>query len=280
MSVITQDIPWKRYLVLGALFFCSFLLPVWVVSLFLRETPTVAGKTELDPIFPDSLPVKSQGAYFTVKDNLRMTPIDGSDFLFFGWFKFDALPEENKEVVLISKIDSNRAAKPGFSIEIIRKGDSFRPSVYWKNVEGKGGRYEFDDFKLSTSEWYSFVLSYKSPNVLGMHIVSIKEGIHPEWSLLGGYRLKTPVYPHSTVAMQVGATQIGAFRGSIGPVGIISGKNLLDDIKDILKRLAKNPLGIASEFSTKDIIFLTVDGQTDKGPLKIPISQSSRLGAQ
>ncbi len=276
---MTQEAPWKRYLFLGALFFCSFLLPVWVVSLFLRDSSSSVANVDQDPLFPDSIPVKTRGAFFTVQDNPGISAIEGSDYLFFGWFKFDTLPQEEKEAVLVSKIDQSRGTRPGFSIQILRKGESFRPSVYWKNNEGKGGRYEFEDFKLSVSVWYAFVLSYQQPNTLGFHFVSIKEGEKPITTLLGGYKLKIPVYAASNVRLQIGAPQLGTFRGSIGPVGVISGKNILEDMRGILKELSKNPLGIESFFDKNDIKFLTTDGVNDVGSQHLIINQSTKLNS-
>ena len=275
---MAQEAPLRRYVFLGALFLCSFLLPVWVLSFLLKDSaPTIT--SEQDPVFPQSLPVRSRGAFFTVATHEHLTPREGRDFVLFGWFKFDVLPEPDKEAVIISKIDSSRPLRPGFSIEIARHGDSFRPSVYWKNSDGKGGRYEFNDFKLSVRQWYAMVLSYQQPTVLGFHLVTIDEQEKPTWALLGGYQLRVPVFPATNVPLQIGAPQLGTFRGSIGPVGVISGKKIRSDMKDILKTLARDPLNIKAAFHDEDIVFLTLDGQIDLSNHHLEINQSTKIAS-
>ena len=179
---------------------------------------------------------------------------------------------------LFSKIDYSQPYKPGFALTISRKLSLIQPSIYWRNAQGKGSTFRFSDLPVSLGDWYAFVVSYKQPNILGLHVVRIGEGEKPTTNLLGAYLLKVPVYPVNEIPLTVGAPQLGSFRGSIGPVGIVNGPDATGELKNILKMLAKNPLSINKVLDKKSTVFLTTNGVIDRGPLQLPIHLSTKVG--
>ena len=270
-------------------------MPLTGAYLYFKD-PQPATNADVDPVFPSSIPVKSRGSNFSIADHPDLSATDGKDFIFFGWFKFDGVPDEGQRMSLVTKIDFSKPTRPGFAIEVSRRDDYFRPSVYWKNAGGQGAEYDFSDFKMVLGAWYGFVVTYRQPNILGLHVVTIKDSIKadsvepdsetddahqnkkPLWTLLGGYELKIPIFPFSPkVPMTVGAPQFGIFRGAVGPIGVISGPSASKNLRGLLKVLAKSPLDVARYIPKQDLIFLTTDGTTDVGPNKLAIEASTKL---
>jgi hypothetical protein len=50
-------------------------------------------------------------------------------------------------------------------------------------------------------------------------------------------------------------------------------------MKDVLKKLARDPLNIQAAFREEDIVFLTMDGQTDLSNQHLDINQSTKIAS-
>jgi hypothetical protein len=257
------------------LFIASALVPIGIYYFIVEKD--LSGTAEVDKVFPSSIAIKTRGTFFKAVANPKLDPIADSDFILVSWFKLVEVPTADQEMVLLSKSDSTKRVANGYSIRLIRAGSYFRPLVLWHDPAGKGGKYEFSDIRIDPNIWYGFVLSYSQPNILGLHLIEQKEDAKPIRSLLGAYQLKVPVMPSTNVDLMVGAARFGTFRGAIGPVGVLVGKDLTRDIKQVVKTISENPQELHRYFDNDEVVFFTINGKDDLSSSKTQIITSDNL---
>lgn len=253
------------------LFAVSFSVPLYVAyeaAVYLKEPATVQAQKNIDPIFPDSIPITNQGSHIRLKHQPLLNPIEGKDFLISFWVKIRQMPSSDERMVLFSKQDFTNSLQPGYSLSIARYGNSLRPLVYWRDLSGKGGWYRFADLELHTKTWYMFALSFRDGTRLGLHVAEAEPGKKPKRELLGGFQLSVPVLPDATSDLILGSPRNGTLRGKLGPIGIFSGVYLKKHFEDIFRDLSRNPLALPSAIKEKDIVFWSIDGENDLSPLK------------
>lgn len=250
---------------LPLLFLVSFLLPLvfGFRALFPFSVDTENSGTEVDPVFPESVNVQSQGAYLSVSHSPELNPTSGSDLLLTAWFKLRRLPSSGERMVLLSKAENRPPFNPGYSLSLVRRGASLRPVIYWRDGSGRGGWYRFGEIKPAVRTWCMFSLSFRQEDLLGLHYTVLGADRKPSTELLGGYRLPASVIASSSADLVVGALPAGTFRGKIGPVGIFSGMRLTDEFKQAMKRITRSPLSTPSLFSDAEVKLWIKDGKSD-----------------
>jgi hypothetical protein len=75
----------------------------------------------------------------------------------------------------------------------------------------------------------------------------------------------------------VGAARFGTFRGAIGPVGVLVGKDLTRDIKQVVKTISENPQELHRYFDNDEVVFFTINGKDDLSSSKTQIITSDNL---
>ena len=129
------------------LFILSFLLPLYfglrVTGLLTDSTHSPAA--ELDPVFPDAVPVHDQGAFIRISGSRELLPKHGEDFLMTAWIKLRKLPSKGERMILFAKADNKAPFYPGYSLSLVREGQEIHPIVYWRDAGGVGGWYLFSE---------------------------------------------------------------------------------------------------------------------------------------
>lgn len=274
--MIASDVGRKGLLTL--LFAASFSIPLFIGAHFFSAHPKSQQQSdESDPIFPNRLQLHGQSAFISVASDSILNPQPDSEYLISTWFKLGQLPSDEEEVTLFSKIDQSNRLKPGYMLSLVKRGGSIRPVLYWKNEEGKGGTYEFSTFRLLPRVWNSFVLTFKEGSLLGLHRIEQEEGKKPVRELLGGFRLTTSVIPTTTAPLIIGSEAGKQFKGSVGPLAIVSGPHVLNDFNDTLKAMSRDPQRISDLFNSKDVVFFTTDGTTDISEYHRTITKSAMV---
>lgn len=254
---------------LSILFFISFAVPIYIAyeaSGYFTDPQDQETKKNVDPVFPDSIPISTQGSHIRLKHDPLLNPTKGKDFAFLIWFKVRQLPSDQDRMVLISKQDFSNSLQPGYSLSLTRYGNSIRPLVYWKDMEGKGGWYRFSDIELAAKAWYMFFLTFREGSLLGLHIAKAIPGKKPERLLLGGFQFSTPVLPDTETDLIIGSPRNGSFRGKLGPIGIFSGIYLKKHFQEIFRDFSREPLTLPSNIKEDQVVFWSPHGDTDLGP--------------
>lgn len=257
------------------LFICSSAVPIAIYYFLFDTAPLFTN--ESDAVFASSMLVKSRGTFFEVDPNPLLNPHIEEDFEIISWIQLSNEPNLDQDIVLFSKIDSSKPIPVGYYLKLVKRVNIFRPVVYWKDATGKGGTYEFSDLKISIGNWMSFVLTYSQPNILGLHLITLSADRKASRTLLGAFKLSTPVLPETTAPLVVGASRFGSFRGKVGPFGIFKGKEITKVLNNTLKQISKNPQNLTELYSKNQISFITLNGRKDVGPHKLSISLSDNL---
>lgn len=248
------------------LFISAFLIPLVAGGVLISFRGSGSGKEDVE-IFPDNIPAQAGGAYLRIGDSEFLKPLSGEDFLVSIWFNFRRIPAASETMMLYSKTDEARLPS-GYSLSLERVGSAIRPVVFWKDQEGKGGTYRFEDMRLPLRVWINFVLTYSEDNKLGLNAIFVRPGEKPIRLLLGGYKLSVPVYPVNRSDLIVGSLNRGTFRGAIGPMLIARGRSdsvgLGRNLRTILKSLGKNTSAVPPSLGKDSIMFWSPDGKADK----------------
>ena len=83
----------------------------------------------------------------------------------------------------------------------------------------------------------------------------------------GGYELDMPWKSLKGRSLKVGAIKSSTFRGSLGPIGIFSKKDLKRDIMSVLSDFMRDPTTLSGRFNDENILLWSPDGTTDLSPL-------------
>ncbi len=222
----------------------------------------------VDP-FPDSFPIFSPNLALHVPDAAGLDPVDGTDFLFFSWFRLRKTVAVNERVMFIAKYDPNSKIRPGYSFGLKGASDGTRPIVYWQNEREEGKWFTFTGASVRAREWYLMVISFRKGRFLGVHLVPHTSPKSVE--VLGGYDVGESVSPCNAADLVVGSFSDGSFRGRLGPFGVISRENLSDDLSKLIKEMAKTPLVVPSWLPPENV-FLWSYNRKDMGIKKLAVT--------
>jgi hypothetical protein len=159
--------------------------------------------------------------------------------------------------MFIAKYDPTSKVRPGYSIGLKGSSDGARPIVYWQNEREEGKWLTFTDTQLRAREWYLMVVSFRKGHFLGVHLVP--HSSPKSVQVLGGYDVGENVLPANGADLVVGSFNDGAFRGRLGPFGVIERENLSDDLSRLIKEMAKAPLVVPSLLAPENVVLWSYD---------------------
>ncbi|MDC0358900.1 hypothetical protein OAO01_08795 [Oligoflexia bacterium] len=249
---------------LAIIFLVSFAAPIiFGVSYSTFFSPADEDVVESDKLFPDAVSVPGPGTYLRVHAAKGLDPEAEKDFLFLVWLNLKKFPDVGEKIALVAKFDVSTPTRTGYTIGIARGEDSIYPILHWQNRAGTGGSYRFSDMRFLPKTWVMLAVTLQKGKFLGMHSAMVSEGTVPQLELLGGYELEPAVVPSSESGLVLGALSSGLFRGKLGPFGIFSGDNIIEELEDTLQQFLKEPLELPTAFSDKEVMLWSIDGVTD-----------------
>lgn len=250
------------------LFLISFSLPLIFTFRWRQPFATSAqSATDADSLFPNYIAVQSVGQRIEVAHANELNPVHGKDFIVSGWFKLARPLQIKEKVLLLGKDDSLAEPQSGYMIGLSRDTDTVRPIVYWGDAR-KGKWYSFADTSIAAQSWFMLALSFQDGKFLGLHIAIPSTEGKTELKLLGGYEVEDGVLPSSLGPFVLGAWGDGKFKGRIGPFGVFSKSAIGDDLKNILKSLARTPEELPAAFSSEDVMLWAPRGLQDQSSAK------------
>lgn len=245
------------------LFLVSFSLPLLFTFKFGGFFATPSTASDVDALFPESHPISGAGHFLRIAPAPDLNPQPGSDFILSAWFKLNRPPQVREKIVLLERMDADPAKPNGYILGVARESESLRPFVFWGDGE-KGKWYSFADVPVLVQTWFMFALSFQEDKFLGLHMATVGANGKVEVQLLGGYAVEEPTLPSSTRPLLLGAWDEGRFRGRIGPFGIVSKPELGEDLKPVLKQIAREPLEFPADLSRRDLKLFVPRGLEDK----------------
>lgn len=253
----------------------SGLLVFGIISLtsdlIFSTAPETAGK--INPVQK----IEGSGSHVRVSHAPDLNPEEGENFILTAWFKFRKLPDDGESFVLLSKVDSFLRSQRGYRLSLTREAGRIRPVVYWRNSDAIGGVYRFSPFDLRPHQWVMFGLSFSEGRYLGLHTVIRVPSRKPEVVLLGGYTLSTPVYPDASSDLYFGAFSGPPYKGSIGPVSILSMKERKDSLYRIFKETGVDGRPPIDLFGEDEVKLYVDETRTDRSTFKNLVTFSSEI---
>ena len=229
------------------LFGPTIILSLWPIS-------TSATRTSQVKVGPIQSIFSKRG--YEIPNSANLNPEENQNFYLSIWFNPRELPREEMRFPIISKINSERRAQPGYAIALHRFSDEIRPEVYWRNDDGRGRWFTFAPFVVSPQGWHLLVLSFRENRYLGLHGVTVASDGTGSIQLLGGYEFEAPILlGASSEPLRVGTFSTDGFVGDIGPVGVILGGSSKIALWDIIESAAEEPMLAPSVFK-KDAVKL------------------------
>ncbi len=281
-SLHSSSILGKKSLVPLVFFFLvSFLTPVavgyLVYSKIAEQNATAMSRINF---FPKSIVIEGDRDFIRIAHQDDLNPLPGKDFLFFAWFQLRRLPLEGNRLILVSKYSPETKNEPGYRIAIEKAGGTPRIAVYWRDSSGKGRWFTFGELPLLPREWFMLGVSLHNQRYLGVHTISLASTGKADVRLIGGYDLgEESVIPDSAADLVLGSVRSGGFRGRLGAIGIIQGKELARDFKPLLKELGKSPQSKPSSVSSRMIRLWTTDFSSDNSEFKHEFAREGGRGS-
>lgn len=102
--------------------------------------------------------LKGGGSFATLSEPASIDPQIDVDFLVSFSVRFERLPQNNERFNILSKYEQSSRPYSGWAIGLSRRAAQYRPEVYWKGSNGKGGWYSFAPLSLTPSTWYQLTL--------------------------------------------------------------------------------------------------------------------------
>ena len=254
-------------ILLPLVFLVSFAIPI----VFAAKVGGLFGVSRFfdaeKELFPSSIVVGSPGRFVRVQNSTELNPAQGKDFFFGGWFQFKRLPAVGETMLLLTKFDASLNSKAGYALGLIRSEKDIKPAVYWRNVRGKGGWYEFSPLDFSDRGWTFFAVTVRGGKLLGLHTAEPDRRGKIRLKLSGGFELAEEVFPENSVSLVLGSNTATGFQGRIGPFGIISSESQdAETWLDALTQIAGRPDRLPSMFSKNDLLLWTLGSKIDSSP--------------
>lgn len=251
--------------VLTALFLLSFSVPILVATYFGGFFEPRAGSNQgKEELFPDSFSINQADVYVEVQPGDGLDVIAGKDFLMTSWFKLRKIPISGDRIVLVGKFPDEKKPREGFGLGLFDDHGLLRPMIFWGTKDGGGRWYRFSEFEVPARVWVMFAVSLREGRFLGLHVAAEREPGKWDVQLLGGYDIGSDSVPALGQSLVTPALNQSRYVSRIGPLGIFHKPNLTQDLKDIVKKVARNPKEIPSEFSAEDIGLWIPDMNGDK----------------
>lgn len=213
---------------------------------------------------PVLLSVKNQRNQRIIEGTENLNPVVGQDFLLFVWVKPSRMPTPTSRAIVVLKFDPHRVTRPGFAVAFAQSAQGLRPEVYWKGASVRGGWYSFPELEIPLHKWTLLALSYRADRFLGLHAVVNREAKGASFKTLGGHVVDGTAPPEARVPIDVGAIQGGSsFRGDIGPLGVITGRQLEEHLLELLRAINRDPriapalppsLGVTAFFADRSLV--------------------------
>ncbi len=254
-----------RWFALAILFLAFFGLPVLLAGLF-GGIPFFGGKksSASSELFPNAFPVSSQGSFLRIAHAEDIVPREGKDLIVITWFRVKKFPDLGQRLILLSKYQGSPLPSEGYAIGLTREPQGIRPTVFWGDSKTKGKWFEFSETAIVPKEWFALILSFHGDRYLGLHIVRIIGSGIGDSELLGGYDLGDGAGMEMGQAdLLLGAPGERPFRGSIGPVAILSKKDLASQIKELVKAVQKKPLNFIDGLESREVRVWLPSGERD-----------------
>jgi hypothetical protein len=244
----------KRLFSLIGVFVVFFSLPLLGGIYWLINRPAGEVTPERTELISTAAKVIGDRSFVRIGHSRELNPQVEKDFMFSVWFNARKLPKPNERITLVSKYSSQLEHNPGYSIALEGRDSGFRILIYWKDAQGKGKWYVFNEFAIVPEEWFMVALTFIDGRYLGVYTVTSVVEKKADIVLAGGYDLgEEGIYPDSDSDIIIGATRNGQFKGSIGPYLIIQKRDVGTVLKDILKEISRNPREIPSLVAEKSI---------------------------
>ncbi|MGI6525091.1 MAG: hypothetical protein ACOX2O_07375 [Bdellovibrionota bacterium] len=249
-------------LLLMGVFAISFFGPLFLLKTVISSQTPQTVDPELEGSFKSARRIPGNVGRLKIVNSADLNPVKGEDFLIVGWFKLNKLPLDGERMILLNKYDRGKSDIPGYALAIERQGSDIIPFVYVNELSRKGRWYRFSEAKIIQHVWFMMALTFQDNRFIGLHSASLHVLPSDRIQLLGGYDLKREVIPESSADLFLGGQGKFAFRGFIGPFGIFSGSDLVDDYLRVYAKFVKNPDRIPKELKSA-VKFWTIDGEHD-----------------
>lgn len=252
------------------LFVISFSVPLIFTFKISGIYSPGSSSQDADAVFPGYTAISALGEHLEIEGGTDLNPQPGNDYIVSGWFRLSRMPQLKEKVLLLSKVDGQAENSAGFVLGLARDTDTIRPIVYWG--DGDVGRwYSFSDIGLASQSWFMLALSFQEGKFLGLHLGVPVPNRDTEVRLLGGYEVENGVVPDPVSPLRVGAWNEGRFRGRLGPFGVLSPSSIGDELKDLVKELARNPLTPPPSIAAKDVKIWVAERGKDISGYKRPV---------
>jgi len=254
-----------RILSLALIFICIVFVPLYFLIRKLSHTDTEfkGNATESKRII---VPATRDGRYIEIGHSPQLNPQSGKDFLFMFWVKLKDFPQEGDRLILASKYSGSPPNVIGYAVGLRRDENVLRPIVFWGPERGVGRWYDFPEITIIPEAWNMFALSFHKNKFLGLQRTQEISGLASEPQVLGGYELQQGVGDFSEAPLLLGASPNRAFKGFIGPLSIVSKRNLNENYKELLTHFTKKPLEPQSIVNDKHVRLFVLSDLIDYSP--------------
>ena len=190
----------------------------------------------------DSLSFSGRKLAIQVPGSEAYNPVDAEDYLLAFWVKFSRAPEMSGRYSLIQKIVAEGNSFRGYAFEISRDSTGIRPVISWyAGGSAEDSVFRFSDFKFSPKVWMLYVFGVKEGRYLLARTLSIKDNKPIELQNLGAHDLDGFREVGSEAPIVFGSLRAGQFAGDFGPLMLITGKRVVEQIDPLIERLVETP---------------------------------------
>lgn len=264
----TAPITAKTVLWLLLAFVASFATPILFVYVVgpLKATSI----KNIEELFQNTFAIKRNEAHLRVANDESINPKLEEDYLAFTWVKFNSIPKERSRVTIVSKLDENGENRTGFALGVVRDERSLRPVALWSDGSETAKWMYFSEVPIIPHQWLLLAISVSKGRFVGVYSGFYADG-KASAILHGGYDLDRSVNAASTAPLRIGASKSGAFRGQLGPFGILRGTGLAEQAKEIVKGIAATPNRVPRIVLSDWLALWSFDLTTSFGPKGLPV---------
>ncbi len=225
----------------------------------------------------DTFVVSSAGLYRKAVGGERLNPVPGQDYVLFVWVKLRRIPAHGEIYSVVGKFDAQVPNKPGFALSLEGAPDGVRPRVYLSAGSGGGHWYSFAAHPMTRKNWYLFSMALSDDTYVSTYVA--QHGSEQGPAFLGGYKMRLPSLPFSASDISVGALGTSRFRGHIGPFGVLSAKDLQQDLLQHLAEMQADP-NLPPRRLPQAAVRLWATPSKDQGPAQYSIVQEKQSDPQ
>lgn len=266
-----------RFSRLVVVFLLAFIGPILLWIVFWRPNSPLNDIGESEP------EVLMQGAeardFLQVGPSSVLAPKHGEDQVIFLFLHPRNLPRSGvPEDFLI--IGGPASGGLRLSLGFEQAQERVVPTLSLESRKGDPGtRYRFSKWSMLPRTWYLIVLALRSDSAIAMYGVEAVGNSGAAVSFLGAQTV--PQWSRANISSQrlrVGVVPRSAFRGKIGPVGVLIGAGLSEDVLSFTSELAKSWSSLGDRSWKGHLRLLLKAGPQDLGPAGLPIRSGRDLG--